>query len=127
MIYHITSRALWRRAIEGGGYSPPSLQTEGFIHCSAREQVRAVADSLYRGQADLLLLCIDESKLAADLRWEAPAHPNPAGARQPEVDSAFPHIYGALNLEAVAAALAFHEKAAGFELPPNLPQDRGPD
>ena len=127
MIYHITSRGLWQSAIESGEYSPPSLQTEGFIHCSRSEQALGVANDFYRGGADLLLLCIDESKLSAELRWEAPAHPAPAGANHTIDDSAFPHIYGELNLEAVVAAEVFREGFAGFEWPPNLPQDSAPD
>ena len=123
MIYHITSRAHWQSAIEGGGYSPPSLQAEGFIHCSRSEQALGVANDFFRGGSDLLLLCIDERKLSAELRWEAPAHPAQADANQEIDDSAFPHIYGELNLEAVVATAAFHEGAAGFEWPPNLPQD----
>ena len=127
MIYHITSRGLWQSAIESGEYSPPSLQAEGFIHCSRQDQLLAVANEFYRGQADLLLLGIDESKLSAELRWEAPAHPGPVGANHTKDDSAFPHIYGELNLEAVVATAEFREGAAGFEWPPNLPHDSAPD
>ena len=127
MIYHIARRAHWQKAIELGKYSPPSLQAEGFIHCSRSEQALAVANNFYRCQADLLLLGIDESKLSAELRWEAPAHPGPEGANHTIDNSAFPHIYGDLNLEAVVAAEVFREGAAGFEWPPNLPQDSAPD
>lgn len=126
MIYHITSRAHWQSAIEGGKYSPPSLQAEGFIHCSRSEQALGVANDLFRGGSDLLLLCIDESKLSAELRWEAPAHPAPAGANHTIDDSAFPHIYGELNLEAVAAVEEFREGANGFEWPPDIPHDSEP-
>ncbi len=86
-----------------------------------------MANDLYREQADLLLLCIDESNLSAELRWEAPAHPTPMGANHTIEDSAFPHIYGELNLEAVVATSAFREGATGFEWPPNLPQNSRPD
>ena len=126
MIYHITSRAQWQDAIESGRYSPPSLQAEGFIHCSRSEQALAVANEFYRGGSDLLLLCIDERKLSAELRWEAPAHPAPADVKGTIDDSAFPHICGELNLEAVVAVEEFREGAAGFEWPLKLPRDSGP-
>lgn len=120
MIYHIVSRGVWQRAIERGQYRAPSLKAQGFIHCSPRELVPSAANDFYRGQRDLLLLCIDESKLTAELRWEAPAHPQ-AAAKQTRTNSVFPHIYGALNLEAVVAAREFPEGDTGFELPPRLP------
>jgi uncharacterized protein (DUF952 family) len=34
MIYHITTNAEWQNAQTKGEYTAPSLQTEGFIHCS---------------------------------------------------------------------------------------------
>jgi uncharacterized protein (DUF952 family) len=39
MIYHITSKQEWVSAQEQGEYTAPSLQTEGFIHCSTAAQV----------------------------------------------------------------------------------------
>lgn len=122
MIYHIVSRVDWGRPIDQDQYSAPSLKAEGFIHCSTREQALAVANDFYRGQRDLLLLCIDESKLTAELRWEAPAHPNPAAVEQTRTEALLPHIYGALNLEAVVQAREFREGDRGFQFPPDLPE-----
>ncbi len=121
MIYHITSRAAWDEARAQNEYSAPSLENEGFIHCSKREQALDVANDIYRGGADLVLLCIDEINLRAELRWEAPAHPKPrdgAGARD---DTLFPHLYGVLNLDAVVAVFDFNQSESGFTLPPDLP------
>lgn len=121
MIYHITCRAAWEEARKHGHYRAPSLESEGFIHCSTRDQLLAVANDFYRGQKDLLLLCIDENLLGAPLLWEAPAHPNPNQAEQAAADPLFPHLYGVLNLDAVIGVFAFHEAGTGFFLPPNLP------
>lgn len=120
MIYHIASRAAWAEAEKRQQYSAPSLESEGFIHCSTRDQVLDAANAWYRDHADLLLLCIDESRLGAELRWEAPAHPNPAPARQETESERFPHLYGVLNLDAVVAVIDFNETESGFALPPNL-------
>ena len=121
MIVHITSRAAWAEARKRGQYSAPSLQSEGFIHCSTRDQVLQVANDFYRGQANLLLLCIEEDSLDSELRWEAPAHPK-ASTTEPKADlSLFPHLYGELNLDAVVAAIDFNESEAGFALPPGMP------
>ena len=88
-ILHIASKADWRTALENGAYRAASLQTEGFIHCSRPDQVARVANTLYAGQADLVLLHIDPDLLQSELRWEALA------------GDEFPHVYGPINLEAV--------------------------
>ncbi len=121
MIYHITSRKAWRAAQEHGWYSAPSLQSEGFVHCSARQQILPVANDFYRNRRDLILLCIDENRIIAEVKWEAPAHPVASQASQTQNERTFPHIYGRLNLDAVVGALAFEETANGFALPPDLP------
>ena len=104
MILHITSRAEWADAQSRGEYIAPSLKTEGFIHCSTEKQVRHVANAFYRGRNDLVLLMIDESKLEPELKWEAPAGPPAPGIS--ESDS-FPHIFGSVNLTAVASVRDF--------------------
>lgn len=121
MIYHITTRKSWDEAQSQGYYRAPSLESEGFIHCSARDQVLAVANDFYRGQTGLLLLCIDENLLGAPLVWEAPAHPKPNQAEQTADDTLFPHIYGVLNLDAVNDVFDYHEAGSGYLLPPGLP------
>ncbi len=121
MIYHITSGAAWAQAQMRGQYRAPSLASEGFIHCSTRDQVPGVANEFYRGKADLRLLCINADKLKCELRWEAAAHPDGVMAPHSRDDARFPHLYGALNLEAVVAAVAFKERDSGFALPPDLP------
>ncbi|MGH7779175.1 MAG: DUF952 domain-containing protein [Candidatus Binataceae bacterium] len=120
MILHIASRAQWKDASKRGAYTPSSFAADGFIHCSAPEQAIATANEYFRGQLDLLLLCIDERRLTAPLRYE-PAAP-PAGASTGEPRSGmFPHLYGDLNLDAVTEVLEFPCAADGsFELPAKL-------
>lgn len=101
MIYHITSKDEWARAQQRGEYSAPSLQAEGFIHLSTDRQVLQVANAFYAGRADLLLLFVDETKLESELKWEPPAGPPAAGISAAEL---FPHLYGPINLTAVASA-----------------------
>ena len=113
LIYHIIPRTDWKKAQKKGEYRPASLDTEGFIHNSTEEQVAPVANAFYTGQKDLLLLVIDTEKLTAPLRWEAPAHPDPEKA-PPELHGKFPHLYGALNLDAVVEVLDFEPNSKGF-------------
>ena len=121
MIYHIASRAAWELAQARGFYSAPSLEAEGFIHCSTIEQLPVVANGFYAGRRDLLLLCIHESRVNVELRWEAPAHPQSKEASFVTDTGQFPHIYGRLNLDAVVAVYDFPETDGGFPLPPELP------
>jgi uncharacterized protein (DUF952 family) len=113
MILHIVSRSQWDFALRNGLYRAPSLDAEGFIHCSTIAQVIDTANLFYRGQRDLLVLRIDERRLTSRLEFEAPTT---AGDARPQVR--FPHIYGPLNLEAVIETIEFPCDAAGsFRLP----------
>jgi uncharacterized protein (DUF952 family) len=116
MIAHIVKRIEWQLAVGKGTYAPDSLLTEGFIHCSTLAQLVDTANRFYRGQDDLVVLCIEESRLNAELKYEAPAmrHGESAAAL-------FPHLYGELNVDAVVRVVALPCKADGsFELPDEL-------
>jgi len=91
MIYHIIERDTWKAVRTGSSYSPSSIEQEGFIHCSTREQVIHVANSLYLGKDNLLLLGIKEELVQSKIVFEDLY----------ELNQLYPHIYGALNLDAV--------------------------
>lgn len=91
MIFHIVTKPAWNAAKEKGFYEAPSLATEGFIHTSKQNQVTGVQQRYYAQLKDLLLLHIDEQLLKAPLKYEI----------APSVGEEYPHIYGALNLDAV--------------------------
>ena len=91
MIYHVVKRSNWQKALELGYYEAPSLGTEGFIHASKKEQVEGVMERYYANDTDLLILHIDEGKLAVPYIYEL----------APSVNEEFPHIYGRINLDAV--------------------------
>jgi uncharacterized protein (DUF952 family) len=108
-LFHITSRAEWERAQATGEYRPPSLASEGFVHLSRDRQWRAVADRLFRGRPDLVLLSIRRDGLRSELREE-----DADGDR-------YPHLYGPLNTDAVVAALPLPVNDDGsFAVPPEL-------
>jgi uncharacterized protein (DUF952 family) len=120
VILHILSRSQWDLAHQYGCYRSPSLEAEGFIHCSTIAQAIDTANIFYRGQHDLIVLRIDERKLTSRLEFEAPAT---AGDARPQVR--FPHIYGPLNLDAVIDAIEFPCDADGsFRLPVALDKER---
>jgi predicted cupin superfamily sugar epimerase/uncharacterized protein (DUF952 family) len=95
-ILHLLPRAGWDRLQAGEVWTPPSLATEGFVHCSPDEATTlAVANLLYRDETGpMIVLVLDEAKLGGALRRE-PAEPAPP----PGVDPAtrFPHVYRAIE------------------------------
>jgi len=103
VILHIADGEAWAAAQRAGVYRPPSVDSEGFIHCSTLAQTLGSANLFFRGVAGLVLLRIDESKLQAECHYEAPVG-EPADERSAE---RFPHVYGALNLDAVVQTLPF--------------------
>jgi len=68
-IFHIAEASGWADAQASGQYRwstlGRTLEDEGFIHCSYRDQVQAVANAFYAGRKDLLLLVIDPAKVAS--------------------------------------------------------------
>jgi len=111
-ILHITTRNDWLAAQNSGCYAAEALASEGFIHCSTRDQVLCVANALFAGARGLVLLVIDPRRLRPEVRWEP-------GADQSE--ELFPHVYGPINLEAVVEVLDFEPGPEGsFVLPPSL-------
>ncbi len=111
MIFHITQRTTWETAVARGRYLSDSFHKEGFIHCSTLEQVLAPANRLYKGEAGLVLLCITPKEVNAPLVYEDIYHHG----------EKFPHIYGALNINAVQRVIDFPPNADGtFSLPPEL-------
>ena len=105
-LLHIISRADW----EGVGvtYAPKSLDMEGFIHCSTIDQVLIPANERFSGTRDLILLIIDVERVRAPIKYE-------------DCDNTgltFPHIYGALERDAIIKVCPFPCGDDGyFELP----------
>jgi uncharacterized protein (DUF952 family) len=106
-IFHITTAAEWRDALDSGSYAAPSLADEGFIHASTAEQVPATAQRYYADVDDLVLLVIDPDAVDVEIRWEE----SRPGER-------FPHLYGALATAAVVRVVPFGPQEGGrFVLP----------
>ncbi len=93
-IFHIATDADWRRTLETGSYTTSTvgrtLDEEGFIHASRRDQVQGVFDRYYAGLDEhLVLLTIDPRRLRAEVRVD------PVG------DDTYPHVYGPIERTAV--------------------------
>jgi uncharacterized protein (DUF952 family) len=95
IIYHIATAADWEQARRDGQYTTSTrgrtLAEQGFIHGSTAGQVAPVANMVYKGEPDLMVLVIDTERVGPEIRYE----------QVPGWDSLFPHIYGPLNADAV--------------------------
>src|SRR5215469_2100477 len=82
-----------------------TLEDQGFIHCSLRDQLPGIAELVYGDVADdeLVVLVIDSEKVAAPIRFDAAIQGGPE----------YPHIYGALPVSAVIDAVRVGRDAAG--------------
>ena len=79
-------------AADDAPYAPPSLASEGFVHCSTPDQVAGTARLLFAGTADLLLLVIDPRRLGdVPVRWE-----DTYG-----IGRTFPHVHGPVPRAAI--------------------------
>jgi uncharacterized protein (DUF952 family) len=104
IIFHITTSSAWRSALAVGIYQPEMFPVDGFIHCSTREQVIQVANLRFRERSGLVLLFVDTEKVTPEIIYE-----NLEGGQQ-----LFPHIYGELNVDAVAQVENFKPDAEGY-------------
>ena len=91
MLFHLTTRAAWQRAVAVGDYVTPSLQdeNEGFIHLSTESQWPGVRARLFADTADLVLLVIDPDRLRNEIKFELADGDH------------YPHLYGPLEVGAV--------------------------
>jgi uncharacterized protein (DUF952 family) len=105
-VYHLIGREAWANAQTQTEYAAPSLATEGFIHFSTEAQVAGSANKHYAGRTDLLLLEVDPMRLRAELRYESPKSKDRG-------DQLFPHLYGALNLDALVSVREYAPNADG--------------
>jgi len=92
-------------------YIDPSLDAEGFIHCSTSEQILIPANERFAGRTDLVLLVIDLELVPSRTVFEDCY----------ESGHAFPHIYGPIPVAAVTEVVPFPCLDDGsFVLPESL-------
>ncbi len=98
-IFHLAVPDDWAAAFAAGEYTMSTrgvtLDEEGFIHCSTREQMQDTANRFYGDLDQLVVLTIDPLLVPSPIVLEPPA---------PGMDVLFPHIYGPLPIAAVNLA-----------------------
>lgn len=90
LIYHIVLPETWGKYKDETEYEAESLATEGFIHCSYKNQLDEVLERYYKDAEKVLILHINSHFLTAKLISE----PSTGG-------EFYPHVYGAINRTAI--------------------------
>ncbi len=102
-IFHLAVPDDWVSAFTVGEYTMSTrgvtLEQEGFIHCSTREQITGTANRFYGDLDQLVVLTIDPHLVPSTIVWESPGG---------DVDVLFPHIYGPVPVAAVNLAVSWH-------------------
>lgn len=106
-ILHLTAKSDWDTAIERGSYRVStrgrSLDDVGFIHASTPDQLRAVAEFVYAGHDDeLVVLIMDDDAIRST---GTPVRYEDGGDGE-----LYPHIYGPIRPTDVTEILS-----AGFD------------
>lgn len=98
MIYHMCPAEAWAEGVAAGRYlGSADDRRDGFLHFSTAEHLAESARRHRAGEAGLVLVAVEASRLGERLRWESAR----GGAL-------FPHLYG---------PLLAHEVASVVELP----------
>ena len=110
-LLHLLPEVEWVALAGASSYSPASLASEGFVHCTAGDDLMLqVARSFYADVADeLVVLSLDADHVGSEVRWEAPSPAPPPGSAVTE----FPHVYGPIDLAAVVGVRRLQRDTSG--------------
>ena len=91
IVYKVMNRAAFTEAKAKGSFDGSAAdRRDGFIHLSSADQLEGTLAKHFAGQKDLVLLAVEAARLGGRLGWE----PSRGGAF-------FPHLYGALDFDAL--------------------------
>ena len=104
LLFHIAKKDVWKQSLHNGLYGDFSIKKDGFIHCSEFNQLLHVANNnLKNVNDDLVVLCIDASRLKSEVKWETN-----------KINSMiFPHVYGLINIDSVIDIVDFRKNQDG--------------
>lgn len=97
MILHCMKKTIWEEREHKSAWGNRNIRDDGFIHCSTPEYFWRVAPNFKDVKEEMVLICIDENKLKAEVRYE-------------DGDNCgrfYPYVYGLINNDAVMAVLPF--------------------
>ncbi len=105
--FHLVPQTYFEACDPKSDYTPESFAREGFAHCTdGAEEMARTANRYYPANPEAhVYLYVDKSLVRAPIRYEDPGH-------------LYPHIYGALNRDAIVAVRPARRQADGTFLPP---------
>lgn len=106
--YHLVPRREWDEHDRAQAYLPAAFAHDGFVHCTDGADELAATANRYFGALDdeLLALVIDRSRLHAPVRYEDPGH-------------IYPHVYGAIESDAILDVLLLRRSPDGAWVRPS--------
>lgn len=110
-LFHVALAGDWEAARSVGRYEVSTrgrtLGDVGFIHCSFADQVAGTVRRFYADADDVVVLRIDASKLRSRV----------------EVEDGFPHIYGPIEVDAVAEVTPWRAGPIDHDVPLMVQED----
>lgn len=103
MILHCMKKAEWEKIKNEDYFGQEQIEADGFIHCSSVAYFWRVAPNFRNTVDELILLCIEEEKLSAEVLWED----------GDQCGRYYPHIYGLVEIAAVTDVLPFLKDSDG--------------
>ena len=112
-VVHLLSLADWEQFGPADAVTNPSLEREGFIHCTDDPAVLIQIANAFYCAADgaFVVLHVDSDRLTSRCVWEEPAHVD--GSAGPSFAPTFPHIYGPIDRDAIVAVQPLQRDEAG--------------
>lgn len=106
LILHLLTHKEWEHAKSLGIYKVHSSHGPGHIDCWYPSQMEKVANSVFEGQKDLVLLFIESNRVHSKVREDGKG------------TESHPRIFGPLNLDAVSKVVELSpDKLGRFVLP----------
>ena len=109
--FHLAPQSYFDSLDPRAEYTPREFARDGFIHCTdGADEMARTANRFYRANPELhYYLYIDKPRVRAPVRYE-------------DERRVYPHIYGALNRDAIIAVRPARRDADGtFLVPEPLP------
>ncbi len=105
--FHLVPKNYFDSLDPRGDYRPRDFERDGFIHCTdGADEMARVANMFYKANPEAhYYLYIDKTRVRAAIRYEDERH-------------VYPHIYGALNRDAIIAIRTARREADGTFLSP---------
>lgn len=97
MIAHCMKKNTWNKLRNDAYWGYQDLENEDLIHCSPIKYLWRVLPNFENEEEELVIICIDEEKLKAEVRYE-----DDDGCGR-----YYPHVYGPINSDAVTMVLDY--------------------